>query len=99
MVLGISFSLVPAAMWPAIPLIVKEKNLGTAYGIIFMIQNIGLFLFEPIAGKLFDLTGSYKPTMLMFMSLGIAGLLCAIWLKVLEGRGGGYLEAKRAITR
>lgn len=95
-VLGLSFSLVPAALWPAVPLIVKEKNLGTAYGLIFMIQNVGLFLFEPVAGKLFDMTGNYKMSMLMFSALGVLGFIFAIWLKVLEKKGGGYLDTKRA---
>ena len=95
-VLGLSFALVPAALWPAVPLIVKEKNLGTAYGIIFMIQNIGLFVFEPLAGKLFDVTGSYKLSMIMFSLLGVLGLGFAIWLKILEKKGGGYLDTAKA---
>ena len=94
-VLGLSFALVPAALWPAVPLIVKERNLGTAYGIIFMIQNIGLFLFEPLAGKLFDMTGNYKLSMIMFSALGVVGLGFAIWLKLLEKKGGGYLDTSK----
>jgi MFS family permease len=96
MVLGLSFALVPAALWPAVPLIVKEKNLGTAYGIIFMIQNIGLLVFEPLAGKLFDMTGNYKLSMIMFSFLGVIGLGFAVWLKILEKKGGGYLDTSRA---
>ncbi len=95
-ILGLSFALVPAALWPAVPLIVKEKNLGTAYGIIFMIQNIGLLLFEPLAGKFFDMTGNYKLSMIMFSVLGAVGLLFAIWLKVLEKKGGGFLDTAKA---
>ncbi|MCP5102409.1 MAG: major facilitator superfamily domain-containing protein 1 [bacterium] len=95
-ILGLSFALVPAALWPAVPLIVKEKNLGTAYGIIFMIQNIGLFVFEPLAGKLFDMTGNYKMSMVMFSTLGVVGLLFAIWLKIIEKKGGGYLDTAKA---
>lgn len=95
-VLGFSFALVPAALWPAVPLIVKEKNLGTAYAIIFMIQNIGLFAFEPLAAYLYDKTGNYKASMIMFMVLGIVGLLFAIWLKMIEKKGGGFLDTRKA---
>lgn len=93
-IMGLSFSLVPAALWPAVPLIIKEKNLGTAYGLIFMIQNLGLFAFEVLAAKIFDVTGSYKLSMVMFSMLGFLGLAFAIWLKILEKRGGGYLDTR-----
>jgi MFS family permease len=95
MVLGLSFALVPAALWPAVPLIVKEKNLGTAYGIIFMIQNIGLLVFEPLAGKFFDMTGNYKLSMVMFSTIGVIGLGFSVWLKILEKKGGGYLDTSK----
>jgi len=91
-VLGLSFSLVPAALWPAIPLMVKEKQLGTAFGVIAMIQNIGLFAFPLIAGYIRDHTGSYNLAMLMFSSLGVIAVFFAFWLRVLEGKKGGYLE-------
>ena len=45
-IMGIAFSLVPAAMWPSVALIVEERRLGTAYGLMTMIQNIGLTLFN-----------------------------------------------------
>jgi MFS family permease len=91
-VLGLSFSLVPAALWPAIPLMVKEKQLGTAYGLIAMIQNIGLFTFPLAVGRIRDTLGTYKPAMIMFAALGILGFIFAIWLKILESKGGHYLE-------
>ncbi len=53
-VLGIAFSLVPAAMWPAVALIVEEKRLGTAYGLMTSIQNFGLWLFPILAGVVTD---------------------------------------------
>ena len=95
-VLGISFSLVPAALWPAIPLMVKEKQLGTAYGLIAMIQNVGLFTFPLAVGRIRDTLGSYKPAMIMFACLGIFGFIFAIWLKILEAKGGHYLEKARS---
>ncbi len=59
--MGISFSLVPAALWPAVPILVREKYLGTAYGIIGWIQNIGLSVFPWLAGKLVDRTVLLTP--------------------------------------
>jgi nitrate/nitrite transporter NarK len=80
-ILGVSFSLVPAAMWPAIPLLVKEKFLGTAFGIIAWIQMFGLFVFPWLAGKVVDASGGdYTNMQLMFSSLGIAGLIFAVLL-------------------
>lgn len=91
-VLGLSFSLVPAALWPAIPLMVKEKQIGTAYGLIAMIQNIGLFVFPLAVGRIRDTLGSYNPAMIMFAGLGVLGFIFAVWLKIIEAKGGHYLE-------
>ena len=91
-VLGFSFSLVPAALWPALPLMVKEKQLGTAYGVIAMVQNIGLFAFPLAVGVIRDRTGSYNPAMIMFAGLGVLGLIFAFCLKAIESKGGHYLE-------
>ncbi len=91
-VLGFSFSLVPGALWPAIPLIIKERLLGTGYGVVGMIQNIGLGLFPVLAGLINDKMGSYRPAMIMFSALGFLGLIFAIWLKVIEKKAGGYLD-------
>jgi len=90
--LGISFSLVPAALWPALPLMVKEAQLGTAFGVIGMVQNIGLFLFPILAGTIRDTTGSYNRSMIMFSCLAGAGLIFSIWLKVLERKEGSFLD-------
>ncbi|MBN2246140.1 MAG: MFS transporter [Candidatus Aminicenantes bacterium] len=91
-ILGLSFSLVPAALWPALPLIVKEKQLGVAYGVIAMVQNVGLFGVPLLVGLIRDSTGTYNPAMIMFAGLGVLGLIFAIWLKIIEAKGGGYLE-------
>ena len=80
-ILGISFSLVPAALWPAVPILVKEKFLGTAFGIIAWVQMLGLFVFPWLAGKVVDLSGDdYTNMELMFASLGFAGLAFALLL-------------------
>jgi len=79
--LGVSFSLVPAAMWPSIPYIVDEKRLGTAYGLMTLVQNFGLFLFPILVGSIRDTTGTYTYGMLIFSTLGIAGVLFALLLR------------------
>ena len=56
LVLGSSFSLVPAALWPSVPKLVDEKIIGSAYALIFWIQNIGLWLFPLLIGKVLDNT-------------------------------------------
>lgn len=94
--LGISFTLVPAALWPAVPRIVDEKRVGTAYGIMTWVQSLGLLFFPFFAGRITDLTNhgitsemlesgaknlDYTYTVLMFAGLGIAGLAFAYLLK------------------
>ena len=91
-ILGLSFSLVPAALWPALPIIVKEKQLGVAYGVIAMVQNVGLFGVPLLVGLIRDSMGTYNPAMIMFAGLGFLGFIFAIWLKIIEAKGGGYLE-------
>lgn len=92
MLLGAAFVLVPAAMWPAVPLIVRKEMVGSAFGLITMIQNIGLALFPFLNGKLRDVTHTYTASMLMFATLGFAGLVFAWLLKRADAREGGVLE-------
>ncbi len=92
MLLGASFVLVPAAMWPSVPLIVPKELTGSAFGLITMIQNIGLALFPWLNGKLRDLTHTYTSSMLMFAGLGLVGLVFAVLLKRADAREGGILE-------
>lgn len=56
LVLGASFSLVPASLWPSVPKLVDSKIIGSAYALIFWIQNIGLWLFPLLIGKILDNT-------------------------------------------
>lgn len=56
LVLGASFSLVPASLWPSVPKLVDAKIIGSAYALIFWIQNIGLWLFPLLIGKVLDAT-------------------------------------------
>ena len=90
--LGAAFVLVPAAMWPTIPLIVPKDKVGTAFGLTTMIQNIGLALFPFLNGKFRDLTGGYTASSVMFAGLGVIGLVFAILLKRADSREGGALE-------
>jgi nitrate/nitrite transporter NarK len=57
--LGIAFSLVPAAMWPAVAKIVKQSKLGTAYGFMFSVQNIGLWIFPILIGWVLDTSNPF----------------------------------------
>jgi MFS family permease len=95
-VLGIAFSLIPSAMWPAVSKIVSEKRLGTAYGMMFSIQQIGVFLIAIIVGWSLDATNpdvtpeaikqgatyDYTVPMLILTLLGLFGVLFAILLKI-----------------
>jgi MFS family permease len=81
LILGVSFSLVPAALWPAIPILVKERLLGTAFGLIAWVQMFGLFLFPLLAGKIVDWSGdTYTNMEIMFASLGFLGLVFSMLL-------------------
>ena len=93
LVLGASFSLVPASLWPSVPKLVDEKIIGSAYALIFWIQNIGLWLFPLLIGKVLDQTnpGVTDPTqydytwpLVMLASLGVAALLLGLVLKVVD---------------
>ncbi|HUI10167.1 MAG TPA: MFS transporter [Bacteroidota bacterium] len=92
--LGVSFVLVPAAMWPSIPLIVEKNRVGTAFGLTTMIQNFGLAAFPFVNGYLRDTTGTYTASMVMFSSLGLFGLVFAIALLNADRRSGGVLEGR-----
>lgn len=88
-VLGVSFSLVPAALWPSVPKIIDEKILGSAYCLIFWIQNIGLCLVPLLIGKVLDATGGYTLPMIIFASFGVLAFLFGLWLKR-EDKAHGY---------
>ncbi len=96
--LGISFSLVPAAMWPSVAKIVSENRLGTAYGMMFSLQNLGLFAVPILTGAILDYTNSgikagerldYTFAMIGFAVFGIIALGLALILKR-EDRTSGY---------
>lgn len=84
LILGVSFSLVPAALWPSVPKIIDANILGSAYCLIFWIQNIGLCLVLLLIGKTLDATGGYQVPMLIFASFGVLAIFFGIWLKILD---------------
>lgn len=88
-VLGVSFSLVPAALWPSVPKIIDEKVLGSAYCLIFWVQNIGLCLVPMLIGSLRQSTGGYLVPMIVFSSFGVLAFFFSILLKR-EDRKKGY---------
>ena len=101
LVLGSSFSLVPASLWPSVPKLVDAKVIGSAYALIFWIQNIGLWLFPLLIGKVLDKTNpgvtdptqfDYTAPLVMLACLGVAALLLGFVLKVVDRKKGLGLE-------
>lgn len=97
---GVSFSLVPSAMWPSVPKIVPLKQLGTAYSIIYFVQNIGLMLVPMMVGNVIgahtDATGHVDFTlpMVVFAILGLGAVCIALVLMAVDKRKGyGLSEA------
>ncbi len=91
-VLGAAFVLVPAAMWPSIPLVVEKERVGTAFGLMTAIQNVGLLLFPYLNGRLRDATSGYGFSQTMFAGLGAAGLVFALLLLAADRKAGHVLE-------
>jgi MFS family permease len=86
--MGIAFSLVPAILWPSVAYLVDEGRLGTAYGLMTMIQNIGLFGFNMLIGWANDFAaaspanpGGYALGMWIFSVLGFLGFFFAFMLR------------------
>ena len=101
LVLGASFSLVPASLWPSVPKLVDAKIIGSAYALIFWIQNIGLWLFPTLYGKILDATNpqgtaatelDHTIPLIMFAGLGLAALILGLVLKIVDKKKGIGLE-------
>ena len=101
LILGASFSLVPASLWPSVPKLVDAKVIGSAYALIFWIQNIGLWLFPLLIGKVLDQTNpgvtdpnklNYTAPLVMLAFLGVAALVLGLVLKVVDRKKGLGLE-------
>jgi MFS family permease len=111
--LGVAFSLVPSAMWPSVPKIIPLRLLGSAYALIFWVQNIGLGGVPLLIGYVLSkycIAGTvvrdgneviqydYTIPMLIFAVFGVVALVLALWLKMEDGRKGYGLE-KPNMTR
>lgn len=94
--LGVAFVLVPAALWPSVPMVVEESRVGTAFGLLTAIQNLGLMVFPKASGFLIDRTKDYTNTQVMFAALGIAGLVFSVLLLGADRRRGRVLEDTRS---
>ena len=102
--IGIAFSLVPAVIWPAVPYLVEPTRLGTAYGLMTMVQAMGLTAINLAAGALNDASGAsadnpagYTPMLWMFMILSLFGFVFAYALRAREvGPQGHGLESIKA---
>jgi MFS family permease len=104
MLLGVTFSLVPSAMWPSVPKIIPERQLGTAYALIFWVQNIGLMLVPVLIGwvlekycRVLDESGNrsyydYTIPMMIFAATGFLSIFVAYMLKAEDKRKGYGLE-------
>ncbi|WP_346855014.1 MFS transporter [uncultured Draconibacterium sp.] len=107
LLLGIAFSLVPSAMWPSVPKIIPEKQLGSAFALIFWVQNFGLWGIPLAVGIVLDktnpgvaeakaageaITYNYQTTWTIFVALTIVALLISFWLKAEDKRKGYGLE-------
>lgn len=105
--LGIAFSLIPAAMWPGVAKIIDQNKLGTAYGFMFSVQNFGLWLFPILIGLILDKTNpgitaemieagtakyNYTYAILMLAIIGIVGIVFALLLKREDKTSGFGLE-------
>ena len=91
-VLGVSFSLVPAALWPSVPKVIDEKVLGSAYCLIFWVQNIGLCLVPLLIGIVLNATGGYLVPMIIFSSFGVLAFIFSLLLKIEDRKKGFGLE-------
>ena len=106
-ILGVAFSLVPSAMWPSVPKIIPEKLLGSAYALIFWVQNIGLGFVPLLIGWLLNeyciegmtirdgrevIQYDYTLPMLVFAVFGLVALFLAISLKIEDKKKGYGLE-------
>jgi len=106
-ILGIAFSLVPSAMWPSVPKIIPQKLVGSAYALIFWVQNIGLGFVPLLIGGILDkyckagtrlVNGAevtqynYTLPMIIFALFGIVALLLAMRLKAVDKKEGYGLE-------
>lgn len=106
-ILGLAFSLVPASMWPSVPKIVEDRFLGSAYGLIFWIQNIGLLAVPILIGWALsaanpgvadaiaageDVKYNYTVPELIFAGFGVLAMILSLVLKAVDKSKGFGLD-------
>lgn len=92
-ILGLAYSLFASVLWPCIPFLVKDHQLGTAYGLVTIALNISLTIFPLVVASILEATqGSYTHVEGLFIALAFTGLLLSILFNVLDYRQGGYLQ-------
>ena len=95
--IGISFSLIPAVLWPAVSMLVEQRRLGTAFGLMTMLQNVGLTVTNVVVGQLNDANragadnpAGYLPMLMFFGVLSFLGFICAWLLRQREVTAAGH---------
>ncbi|CEG42787.1 major facilitator superfamily [Plasmopara halstedii] len=97
---GVAYSVFAAALWPSVPFVVEAKHVGTAYGAITAIQNIGLALFPLAVASEFNHNNRYIPGVeLLFASFGLLGSIVGVALNVVDFQNGSILNRKGAKKR
>ena len=91
---GLAYTMYASVIWPSVPLTVEEKSIGTAFGAITAIQNIGLALFPLIIAAIYTASGnSYIPNVeLFFVSCAVCGTVIGFALNIFDSRHGGVLN-------
>ena len=98
-ILAIGYSLAPAALWPCVPKIIPLKCLGTAYSLIFFIQNFGRAVIPMMVGRANEHDPSYTSGMLIFAFTALAGVVVALALLWTDGRMGYGLQQPNIIRQ
>ncbi|MDR1407660.1 MAG: MFS transporter [Tannerella sp.] len=107
-ILGVAFSLVPSAMWPSVPKIIPQRQLGSAYATIFYVQNIGLAGVPTLIGWVLakycttgnpDAPYDYTLPMIIFSCFGVAASFVAYLLKKEDKKNGYGLESPNFVTK
>lgn len=90
-IMGLGYSLLASALWPIAALIIPEHQLGSAYGLMQAIQNLGLGVVTLVAGDIVDRHG-YLWLELFFMAWLVVGMICIVAIYALDMKGNGYLN-------
>ena len=79
-ILGFSYSLIPAALWPSVPLLIEQSREGSAFGILYSLYNAALFASPSVFGFLKDLSDSWSPGLLLYASFGLSAMAAGVIL-------------------